>query len=62
MALKLTITYSTDDGVTWQTSTFDVETRHDGRWELKFVFYWRSATIVFEGNSLYAPSQATIIG
>jgi len=54
----LTVTYLF--GTTWRTDTFDLQTRHDGLWELEFLFYWNRATIAFEGDDTYAPSTATI--
>lgn len=58
MPVKLTVTYLYSGA--WRTITFDLQTRHDGLWELEFLFYWSSATIVFEGDATYAPSSATI--
>jgi len=56
--VKLTVTYLS--GTTWRTDTFDLQTRHDGFWQLEFLFYWRTATIVFEGDETCAPSTATV--
>jgi len=56
--VKLTVTYLY--GGTWQTTTYDLQTRQDGYWSLEFLFYWNRATIVFEGDETYAPSQVTI--
>jgi len=56
--VKLTVTYLS--GTTWQTATFDLQTRQDGYYSLEFLFYWNQATIAFEGDESYAPSQATI--
>jgi len=58
MPVKLTVHYLS--GSTWQTGTFDLQTRHDGLWELEFLFYWNSATISFEGDETYASSSATV--
>jgi len=56
--VKLTVTYLS--GTTWQTATFDLQTRQDGYWNLEFLFYWNRATITFEGDETYAPSSVTI--
>ena len=56
--VKLTVTYLS--GSTWQTVTYDLQTRQDGYYSLEFLFYWRTATIAFEGDETYASSQATI--
>jgi len=56
--VKLTVTYLL--GGTWRTDTFNLQTRHDGSWNLEFLLYWNSATITFEGDETYAPSSATI--
>ena len=56
--VKLTVHYLS--GSTWQTATFDLQTRHDGYYSLEFLFYWNSATVVFEGDETYASSSATI--
>jgi len=58
MPVKLTVHYLL--GVTWRTDTFNLQTRHDGYWNLEFVLYWDSATITFEGDATYASSSATI--
>lgn len=56
--VKLTITYLY--GSTWRTDTFDLQTRHDGYYNLEFLYYWRTAIIIFEGDETYGPSSATI--
>jgi len=56
--VKLTVSYLS--GTAWQTATFELQTRQDGAWELEFLFYWRTATITFEGGETYAPSSTTI--
>jgi len=56
--VKLTVTYLS--GTTWQTTTYDLQTRQDGYWSLEFLFYWRTATIAFEGDETYASSATTI--
>ena len=56
--VKLTVHYFS--GTTWQTATFNLQTRHDGYYSLEFLFYWNWATISFEGDETYASSQATI--
>ena len=56
--VKLTVHYLS--GTTWQTATFDLQTRQDGYYSLEFLFYWNSATVVFEGDETFAPSSATI--
>ena len=56
--VKLTVTYLS--GTTWRTDSFDLQTRQDGYWSLEFLLYWNQATIAFEGDETYAPSQATI--
>jgi len=56
--VKLTVTYLS--GTTWQTTTYDLQTRQDGYWNLEFLFYWNSATVTFEGDETYAPSSATV--
>jgi len=56
--VKLTVTYVS--GGTWQTTTYNLQTRQDGYWTLEFLFYWSSATITFEGDETYASSTATI--
>ena len=56
--VKLTVRYLS--GATWQTATYNLQTRHDGCWTLEFLFYWNSATISFEGDETYASSSATI--
>ena len=56
--VKLTVTYLS--GTAWQTATYDLQTRQDGYYSLEFLFYWNTATIVFEGDETYASSSATI--
>jgi len=56
--VKLTVRYLS--GATWQTATYNLQTRHDGYWTLEFLFYWNTATISFEGDETYASSSATI--
>jgi len=56
--VKLTVHYLS--GGTWQTTTYDLQTRHDGYWNLEFLLYWNSATITFEGDATYAASSAII--
>jgi len=56
--VKLTVHYLS--GGTWQTTTYDLQTRTDGYWSVEFLFYWNSATITFEGDETFAPSTATI--
>jgi len=56
--VKLTVTYLS--GTTWRTDSFDLQTRQDGYWSLEFLFYWNSATVVFEGDETYASSSAAI--
>jgi len=56
--VRLTVTYLS--GTTWQTTTYDLQTRQDGYWSLEFLFYWNRATISFEGDETYAPCIATI--
>jgi len=56
--VKLMVTYLS--GTTWRTDTFDLLARQDGYWSLEFLFYWNSATVVFEGDETYASSSAAI--
>jgi len=56
--VKLRVTYLL--GGAWRTDTFNLQTRHDGCWNLEFLLYWDSATITFEGDETFAPSSATI--
>jgi len=56
--VRLTVHYLS--GTTWQTATFDLQTRQDGYYSLEFLYYWNSATIMFEGDETYAPSTAAI--
>jgi len=56
--VKLTVTYLYAG--MWWTATYELQTRADGYWSLEFLFYWRTATIVFEGDDTYAASSASI--
>jgi len=56
--VKLTVHYLS--GGTWQTTTYDLQTRHDGYWNLEFLLFWNSATISFEGDETYALTSAQI--
>jgi hypothetical protein len=58
--VKLTVEYTTDGGRTWRTVTWSFTTTSAGSWSFEFMYLWRKATIVFEGDETFAPSQATI--
>nr|MDO8135586.1 hypothetical protein [Candidatus Njordarchaeum guaymaensis] len=56
--VRLTVTYLYTG--TWWTATYELQTRYDGYWSLEFLFFWNSATIIFQGDETYASSSNTI--